>query len=212
MPAAWWQVRPDELAARFGWNADALMDALNPEDFTDEQATLAVTAIACCHGELPALAIRIDPEVHQILRERVGLSSDTPNGLLRQLLGLAGRRSSSPSQRASRGTPPRWARKVTLLPLDRYRLPLLQALVAGGGSLPAREALEAVEAALAAELTPGDKEPLQSGTPRWRDRVYHARLRLTVQGLIEKDTRWGVWTITQEGRGALINSGGQGDE
>ncbi len=44
----WWQLEPDDLAARFGWDAEALMDALNPEDFNDQQAALAMAAIDRC--------------------------------------------------------------------------------------------------------------------------------------------------------------------
>jgi hypothetical protein len=164
----WWQVRPEELAARFEWDADALMDALNPEDFTDEQAALALDAIAYCRGELPVP-------------------------------------SSPPGQRSP--ARPRRARKGALLPLDRYRLPLLRALIEGGGSLPARDAVDAVGTVLAADLTQVDQEPLRNGSPRWRDRVQHARLRLTAQGLIARDSPWGVWRVTDEGRQLLRNAG-----
>jgi hypothetical protein len=193
---AWSQVRPDELAARFDWDADALMDDLNPEDFTEEQANLALAAIDCCRGSMPALAIRIDPDVYVALRERIARYSDTPNGVLRRLLGFCDARP-VPSRRKSR------ARKGTLLPLDRYDFPLLRALVEDGGSLPTQAAIDAVGAALAAEFTPADHEPLTSGSPRWRDRIHLVRLRLIAQGLVARDSRWGVWSITEKGRQAL---------
>ena len=203
---AWWQIRPDELASRFEWDADALMDALDPEAFTDEQADLALDAIACCRGSLPALVVKIDADVHEVLRARFALFSDTPNGVLRRLLDLDDSRPSSPTGRRSPGRRRR-ARKGELLPLDRYRLPLLRALIEGGGSLPARDAVDAVGAALAADLASADQDQLQNGAPRWRDRVHHARLRLTAQGLIARDGPWGVWSITDEGRRSLVDGG-----
>lgn len=161
----WWYVQPDELAARFGWDADALMDALNPAEFTDRQADLVLTAIACCRAKLPA----------------------------RPLASSARRR-----QRARSGT---------LLPLDRYGHLILRALVANGGSLATRSAVEAVGAALGAELMPADREPLLNGSPRWRDRIQHARLRLVAEGLVAKHSPWGVWAITDSGRRAVLETG-----
>lgn len=197
---AWWRVRPDELAARFDWDADALMDDLSPEDFTDEQAALALDAIGCCRGELPALSVRIDAEVHEALRARIAPDSDTPNGVLRRVLHLHEASPLSPDG-------PRRAHSCKLLPLDCYDLPLLRVLSENGGSLRTRNALDALGAALAADLTQADWEPLQNGHPRWRDRAQHARLRLIAQGLIANDSPWGVWTITDEGRSALERYG-----
>ena len=202
-----WRARPDELAARFDWDADALMDAFSPVEFTDDQAALALDAIACCRGELPALVVRIDPEVHEALRAGVARLSDTPNGVLRRLLGLGDAQQASSTRRYPERR--QRARKEALLPLDRYRLPLLSALIEGGGSLPARDAVDAVGTALAADLTPADQEPLQNGSPRWRDRVHHARLRLVALGLVARDSPWGVWTVTEQGRQALLNGGRQ---
>lgn len=158
----WWYVQPDELAARFAWDADALMDALNPADFTDEQTDLVLAAIECCRAKLPA------------------------------------RLPTSPGERHPR------APNGTLLSLDSYRLPILRALAASGGSLATRIALDVVGAALASELMPADRETLKNGSPRWRDRMQHARLQLVAEGLIAKHSSWGVWTITESGRQALL--------
>src|ERR1041385_70131 len=161
----WWYVQPDELAARFDWDADALMDALDPADFTDEQADLALAAIACCRAKLSA------------------------------------RFPSSAGGRRER------ARNGTLLPLDGYRLPILRALAANGGSLATRTALEVIGAALDGELMPADREPLKKGSPRGRDSTQHARLRLIAEGLVARHSPWGVWTITETGRQALLEGG-----
>ncbi len=74
--------------------------------------------------------------------------------------------------------------------------------------------MDAVGAALTAVLKPADQEPLLNGSPRWRDRVHHARLRLMAQGFIVKDSPWGIWTIIEQGRQALLDGGdgGQRDE
>jgi len=44
----WWMVTPEELAARYQWDADALMDDLDPASFDEAQAELALAAIERC--------------------------------------------------------------------------------------------------------------------------------------------------------------------
>ena len=47
-PRPWWQVRPAELAARYGFDADELMGAIDPEDLPDWQLALAFDALELC--------------------------------------------------------------------------------------------------------------------------------------------------------------------
>ena len=42
----WWQVRPSELAWRYGCDADRLRDDINPEDLSEWQFDLVMAAIA----------------------------------------------------------------------------------------------------------------------------------------------------------------------
>ena len=44
----WWWVRPTELAARYGFDADQLRDDINPEDLNDRQFDLVMAAIRLC--------------------------------------------------------------------------------------------------------------------------------------------------------------------
>lgn len=201
---AWWQVRPDELAARFEWDVDDLMDAFNPEKFADEQADLALNAIACCRGELPALVVRSTRTSTRRCAPGSRSSQIRPTACF---AGFSASTMASRTQRWGDDLPDRGCELARGSSLDRYGLPLLRALIEGGGSLPARDAVDAVGAALAADLASADQEQLQNGAPRWRDRVHHARLRLTAQGLIARDGPWGVWSITDEGRRSLVDGG-----
>jgi hypothetical protein len=45
----WWQVSPAELAARYGFDADELMGAIEPEDLPAWQLALAFDALELCH-------------------------------------------------------------------------------------------------------------------------------------------------------------------
>lgn len=44
----WWQVRPEELAARYDFDPDRLMDDIYPEDLPDWQLVLAFDALDIC--------------------------------------------------------------------------------------------------------------------------------------------------------------------
>jgi hypothetical protein len=45
---SWWWVRPSELAARYGFDADKLRDNVNPEDLNDRQFDLVMAALRLC--------------------------------------------------------------------------------------------------------------------------------------------------------------------
>ena len=48
----WWWVRPTELAARYGFDADQLRDDINPEDLNDQQFDLVMAAIRLCEERM----------------------------------------------------------------------------------------------------------------------------------------------------------------
>lgn len=48
----WWQVRPSELAGRYGFDADRLRDAIDPEDLSDWQFDLVTVAISICEARM----------------------------------------------------------------------------------------------------------------------------------------------------------------
>lgn len=97
----------------------------------------------------------------------------------------------------------------SLLPEDKYVLPLLTALDERGGAATAREVIEAVGARLRDNFSPVDKESLPSGVIRWQKRVQFVRLRLVEEGLFAKDSPRGVWALTAAGqaRVADVSSG-----
>jgi hypothetical protein len=163
--------------------------------------------------------------VYDLLKQQAEPFVDSPNSVLRRILGLEQisatvplepRGSSSKSDRrsAGKGTRSRSASRTrtrrrkgtdraprgTLLAESEYELPLLQALADRGGSAPAREVIDAVGEELADRLTSLDTEKLASGVVRWQNRVQFVRLRLVEQGLLAKDSPRGVWKLTDAGR------------
>lgn len=53
----WWWVRPSELAARYGFDADQLRDDINPEDLNDRQFDLVMAAIRLCDERMSGTRI-----------------------------------------------------------------------------------------------------------------------------------------------------------
>jgi negative regulator of replication initiation len=152
--------------------------------------------------------IEVDDDVMTALKAEAEPFADTPNSVLRRILGLhkaslatlgAGKtKSHSDTERSSEGNPAR-ARAGTILPQEEYMLPLLEVLQQHGGRAPAREVVEEVGQRMADRLTTLDKEVVQSGEVRWRNRVQFARLRLVDRGLLKKNSPRGLWEITKEG-------------
>lgn len=86
-------------------------------------------------------------------------------------------------------------------PEPEFRIPILQALVDAGGSLPAADALDSVGKRMDAQLNDTDRQVLPSDmrTLRWRNTAQWARNVLADQGHIDRSVR-GTWTITPAGR------------
>jgi hypothetical protein len=175
-----------------------------------------------------ARSIEIDDEVYEQLKLAAEPFVDTPNSVLRRVLGLDGEGSglaavapsTSPDeavsapvirprklrQRPSRGAvkqreqPRKRVPAGSILPEAEYELPLLQALIDAGGEGPSKEITEAVGKKLASRLTDFDREALKSGGIRWENRIQFVRLKLIQRGFVVKDTPRGIWAISDAGR------------
>ncbi len=115
-----------------------------------------------------------------------------------------GRSAGKSSQSAhSRQRLPRMART----PEQEFRRPILEELVALGGSAPAGKVLDGVYKRMRNVLKPADKETLPSSptTPRWRNTAQWARNSLVTEGLMSSTSPHGVWEITEQGRKWLEN-------
>jgi hypothetical protein len=55
--ARWWLVRPSELAARYGFDADKLRDDINPEDLNDRQFDLVMAAVRLCEERMSGTTV-----------------------------------------------------------------------------------------------------------------------------------------------------------
>jgi hypothetical protein len=168
--------------------------------------------------------IEVDDQVFDYLKAEAEPFVDTPNTVLRRLLGLDSARATIASAPSPNGSPAKTAnanrrgRKSrgkssaakrtraasgTLLPEERYERPLLKALADAGGQAPYREVVDAVGREMKGELLPADFENLSSGSIRWQSRLQFVRLRLIERGYLDKNAPRGIWGITDAGREAL---------
>jgi hypothetical protein len=166
-------------------------------------------------------SIELDEDIYEYLKSQAEPFTDTPNSVLRRLLRLDGA-SKADIQPPANGTGSRQPRAKkragtrkssgrtrapsgTLLPEQRYELPLLRALIEAGGEAPYREVLESVGRALTHEFMPADHETLASGGVRWHSRLQFVRLRLVERGEMDREAPRGIWRITEAGRQAALN-------
>jgi hypothetical protein len=169
--------------------------------------------------------IEIDDEVFERLKDEAEPFVDTPNSVLRRLLGLGvvggeptarsddipgqdrangdSRLKTTRSSRPGKARASRTRKRVpagSILPEEEYELPLLEALVAAGGSGASKDITEAVGKRLDTRLTDLDREPLKSGGIRWENRIQFVRLKMIERGFMEKDAPRGTWAISEGGR------------
>lgn len=93
-------------------------------------------------------------------------------------------------------------------PEKEFVLPILQTLVELGGGGSVAEVLERVHRLMADRLLAVDHEPLRSDNSmlRWRNTAQWARNTMVNDGLLKKDSRRGVWEISDVGRRFLASS------
>ena len=172
--------------------------------------------------------IRIDDDVFDELKRHAEPFVDTPNTVLRRILGLgegglesshtnselepvaverAARsvraealRGTRQRRRRTRATRPPRAKTGTILHESAYELPMLGIISEHGGRAAAGEVLDELKTRLDGQLTEVDRQELASGDVRWRNRAQFVRLRLVEEGDMVKDSPRGIWEITEQGR------------
>lgn len=155
--------------------------------------------------------IRVDEEVFARLQAKAEPLVDTPNDVLRRLL-LEQKRAAkkATAKKATKKTAKKATRRAvvervprgSLLPEGDYVQPILQALVAAGGSAQVRSVMDAVRRRLEHRFKAAEYAVTAAGRTRWEARTRDVRVKLVKQGLLAPASRanYGVWEITAEGR------------
>lgn len=179
-----------------------------------------------------SVTIEIDSAVYDMLAEEARPFVDSPNDVLRRLLGLdetdstlvqrsiesSGSQISQEGGSGDTGTRgslhlpefpiKRRTRKVSrraageMLPLEEFCIPILNALQNHGGELLSRDVPAAVEPLVDGMLRPADRE-LEDGIPAWHKRVGWAGSMCRKAGHLDPDAPRGIWRISSQGRHAV---------
>lgn len=147
---------------------------------------------------MPASWIQVDEEALAAIAELAAPFVDCPNDVIRRLLDLP--RSGARLAAAPRATTPAAGRgSGEFLREADFELPILRALASHGGRASRPVVLEAIEADLGPRLSESDREPMQNGEERWRNRTSFCRRRLRLAGFLRADSRRGIWELSEQG-------------
>jgi len=146
--------------------------------------------------------VSLDDDVFEAIQIRAEPLVDDINSVLRRILRGEGGDAADLAHPRHNPSPPRAERAVpgSILPEHEYQAPILIALMERNGSAHATEITDAVGELLGDRLTELDREPLNSGDIRWRNRVQFTRLTLRKLGLLRSDSPRGIWELTDKGR------------
>jgi hypothetical protein len=137
--------------------------------------------------------IRIDDEVWKALQQHATPFVDSPNDVLRKLLGLSGltpKASSAATSNLQKGS------DVMITSQREYREPIRCVLQSLGGAGHADDVLKKVEAQMRATLNQADYELMpNSAEPRWRLQARFERKNMELDGIIKKSTKRGWWEL-----------------
>jgi len=155
--------------------------------------------------------ILVDEEVWDALQSKAEPFVDTPNDVLRRILGLeqssAGTRNlrqvGPVSGDVSSGTRQRIAPGVRTAQSE-FRLPILTVLAkTKDGRALCRDVIREGGKMMKGTLKPVDYGLYRSGAIRWENNAHFERLQMVKERLLRRDSARGIWEITQEGRAYL---------
>jgi hypothetical protein len=161
--------------------------------------------------------IRIDDQVWTELKGKAEPFVDTPNDVLRRLLGLNGSNGSS-APMVGHGVVTRRTklhsklRKGERTPEDQYFVPILQAVDYFKGRGRVEDVLNRVGEIMRGTLNARDRETLPTGQIRWRNAAQWARNTMVNSmdpSLLNPSSPNGWWEISDAGRAYLRDAVGK---
>jgi len=147
--------------------------------------------------------VRIDEEVWRELQKRAAPFVDSPNDVLRRLLGLNDKVSALSSAAPVKPISTTQVQSK-IVPGHEYRKSILEYLAAVGGRAATHDVLETLERKMKARLTQKDYELLKYGQIRWRTNAMYERKHMVMEGLLKKGSPRGIWEITEQGKHWLL--------
>jgi len=138
--------------------------------------------------------VRISEELFKEVQKYAEPLVDNFETAVWKALGSHGKLSSVRANKRS----PRGVEELT--PPKGFWRPILEALVERGGQASRTEVHKTVEKKMNGQLKPGDYKLNRDGTSKWSKQVDYQRLAMVHEGLIQSDSLWGIWEITDQGK------------
>jgi hypothetical protein len=151
--------------------------------------------------------IRIDDDVYSWLQKHARPFDDTPNTVLRRIAGLDSEKREA-ELRPSERLQTKKSENGSKTPQEDFKLPILKILQRHGGEADRLTVLRELEMVMKDRLTDFDKCDIRSGTIRWQKTAEWEVHIMRNQALLKpvRDTRPGVWALTDKGRKAAEES------
>jgi Mrr N-terminal domain len=154
--------------------------------------------------------IEIDDQVWEALQMRASPFEDTPNSVLRRVFvldkqekgkeltpqeNLAGLNTAQQHLQEPRGS----GSTAIFKPQREYRVPIAITLLRMGGRGAASDVLDKIGDALLESLLPADHQMTSAREPRWRNLARWERNQMIKEGLLKRDSPYGIWELTERG-------------
>ncbi len=139
-----------------------------------------------------------DPAVQVLLRK----SPEFVQRIQEQVRQLYEKWQRPPPERAPREPPPREgvARKRLGVSTNEFKPLLLKALAQLGGRAEVKVVLRVVYEMVKDRLSDEDLKPIPSGAEiRWREKARWAAQRLKSEGLLRRNSLYGIWELSESG-------------
>jgi Mrr N-terminal domain len=155
--------------------------------------------------------VEVDDEVFDYLQSRAQPFIDTPNSVLRRVLGMTEGTTMTSAITAvaadddrPKGRSIQGGRQAALpmTPQRDFRPVIRAILLEAGGGREMSEVLQEVELRMRTKFREGDLAAVSTGEVRWRNAARWERMQMAKEGLIRTGTRAGWWELTEDGESA----------
>lgn len=147
--------------------------------------------------------IKVDAEVFIRLQSLASPFVDTPNDVLRRILGIDSREADIDpplvDDEHNAAGPTETTDEHPPIPQREYRPYILSILREAGGSLSVNQVLKEVECRMTSRFSDADYQPVSKDEVKWRNAARWERNDMVKDGLIKKNGRRGVWELTEGG-------------
>ena len=142
--------------------------------------------------------IEIDEEIWYLLENNVKTFNETPNSVLRRLLGLDSTVQDQSNVQRSLRLRKSTKRGYGKLSNKYYRQPILEALRELGGKGTVDDVLSRVLIKVRPRLSQIDFEKTTANLVRWKNTAQWERYKMVLDGILKSNSPRGIWELEEE--------------